>query len=102
MKTFLYDKDKYIKHSYRSLNFDIISACNKLGLLSKAVNMADGTDLIIGKGVWSKLVWTKARELNDQYWKMISTIHAENDIIRCTLPSTRYLSWWKLSDVYAS
>ena len=47
---------------------------------------------IVGRKSWSNTIWDKVWELDDCYWRMINTTHQENDIIRCTLPCTRYMS----------
>ena len=73
-----------------------------LKLLNRVVEMSRDHRSIVGKKSWSNTVWEKARELDDCYWRMINTTHQENDIIRCTLPCTRYMSWWSLSDKFPS
>ena len=62
--------------------------------------MVEGNLPIIGKKAWSKLVWEKAWTLEDVFWDSSKLIHTDNDLLYKYVGHTRYMSWWRLADLY--
>ena len=77
-------------------------AAKRLGLHNLCIDMIEGNLAIMGKKAWSKLVWEKAWILEDVYWDSRMLIHKDNDLSYATLCHTRYMSWWRLADLFPS
>ena len=50
------------------------------------------------KPEWSKIIWTRAWELDDQLMLANQFINHNNDILESVCGDSKYISWWSLSD----
>ena len=83
----------------RSPTLDILKAARRLRLVDPFCDVSNGSMMVLGKKVCSKRVWEKAWQLQDVFWDSTKIIHRENDLLCSIMSHTRYMSWWKLSDV---
>ena len=51
--------------------------------------MAKGEITLPGKKTWSNIVWDKAWELEDSYWKTVNFISSGNDILEGIMTNSR-------------
>ena len=87
---------------HRSVVFEILYAAKRLGLYNVLVGMMEGGITVVSKKQWSKRVWEKAWLLEDTFWDSTKIIYKENDLLYDTIRHTRYMAWWRLSDVAPS
>ena len=83
-----------------SPTYDILNYASKAGVYNKLYDMTCGNKPIMTKHAWSKLIWAKAWELEDLYWKSTEFLNRNNDILYKVISTTRYLPWWELSDKF--
>ena len=83
---------------YDSPTYDLLNACNRLGMLGLLIDMLSGSIPIGSKTAWSKIVWARAWSLDDTYWRSLCLVHNSNDMLFCTIPESRYLIWWQFAD----
>ena len=77
----------------------IIAAAEKFGILGILHDMVRGISPVMSKAKWSQTVWRKAWEYEDLYWDSTRIIHRSNDLLYKTITHTRYISWWRISDI---
>ena len=77
----------------------IITAVRKFGILDMLCDMVRGISPIISKTRWSQTVWRKAWEYEDLYWDSTRILNRNNDLLYNTITHTRYISWWRISDI---
>ena len=52
------------------------------------------------KNAWREMVLKRGWELEDVYWRLEKVLHRSMDIMGNVCPSSRYLTWWSISDKY--
>ena len=85
-------------NSHSSPIFEMLETCVRFNLLEKVLEMTFGYVNVIGKKVWSRMVWDKAWILDDAYWKSTGILHEQNDMLLKTVGKPQYLTWWHLAD----
>ena len=50
------------------------------------------------KAGWSKRVWARAWELDDQLIIANQFVNPNSDLLRCICGKSKYISWWALAD----
>ena len=46
------------------------------------------------------MIWEKAWEMDDAYWRSTSLIFTRNNLLYCTITKSQYLVWWQLADKF--
>ena len=49
---------------------------------------------------WRKIVWNRGWSLEDTHWSLEARLYKDLDLIARVCPSTRYLTWWSLSNKF--
>ena len=78
----------------------MLSSAKSMGLHNIVVDMIEGNLAVCGKKAWSKMGWEKAWMLEDVFWDSSKLIHRDNNLLYGTVGHTRYMSWWRLADLY--
>ena len=94
--------DRCRQNCFGSPIFDILSAADRLGLLSTVYKMINGSIALHSKPSWSKLVWSRAWKLEDAYWMSTFVINIDCEYMFRTSGKTKYITWWLVSDKYPS
>ena len=71
----------------------------EFGLVQAIRDMAMNIIPVTSKRAWSRLVWERAWKLHDANWSAANTVHKDNDLLIMTMGDTRYLTWWRISDM---
>ena len=53
----------------------------------------------MSKRAWSKIIWERVWTLEDADWKASNVIFRENNLLALTVGKTRYMTWWRISDL---
>ena len=69
-----------------------------MDVLSLIFEMCNSNKPFIPKRSWSKLLWERAWKIEDMYWYSTRMLHKDNDLLAKTMPYTRHLNWWDMSD----
>ena len=70
----------------------------RFDLLENILEMTFGHAQLTSKKTWSKLVWDRARNLDDIYWRSTTVLHGKLDILVATISVPHYLTWWYIAD----
>ena len=87
------------KNAFSSPVFDIMIVAMEFGLVQVIRDMAMNIAPVTSKRAWSRLVWERAWKLDDANWRAANTIYKDNDLLISTMGDTRYLNWWRISDM---
>ena len=100
LKVKLYHENNLVhgQNDNKSPTFDILNQAKKAGVYNLIHGMATGTTQLISKCAWSKIVWSKAWQLDDLYWYTTNILNRNNDLIIRLEQKTMYLPWWDLCD----
>ena len=97
-ESFILNTEICRRNAYRSPVYELCKTCEKFGVLNIVTSMLRGDTPILSKKVWSKLIWDKGWELDDNYWCVINFMNKETDLLSSTMMGARYNVWWQLSD----
>ena len=89
-------------HANFSPTYDMLKYAKKAGVYNILYDMTCGNKSVMTKHSWSKLIWSKAWQLDDLYWKSTVFLNKNNDILYKVISTTKYLPWWELSDKFPS
>ena len=102
MVLFHENRDVYDYQSKRSPTYDILNQARKVGVYNLLYDMTVGNIHTIPKKTWSKLIWSKAWQLDDMYWQITKIFNDKNDLLNRLGRKSMYLPWWELSDATPS
>ena len=100
MKVNMFHENKNL-HSLnvnRSPTFDILNQAAKAGVYNMLYDMTTGKKHILSKSTWSKMVWAKAWQLDEMFWRTTDIFNTNNDLLNRLNRQSMYLPWWDLSD----
>ena len=102
-RTSIYLLNPHIGHQndYNSAVYDLLNVCDTFGLLIDVRNMVE-RQYFYSKANWRDKVWKKGWELEDTYWNIEKQLHKSLDLLGNVHPSSRYLTWWSISDRHPS
>ena len=84
----------------KSPTFSILNCAIKAGVYNILHDITIDNTPAVSKCAWSKLIWSKAWEIEDLFWKSTEFLNKNNDLLYKSISSTRYLPWWELSDKF--
>ena len=93
------NRDECSKNCNHSPAYDILNNAIKAGVYNILYDMTMGKKQLIPKVTWSKLIWSKAWQIDDIYWHTTSVLNKNNDLLMKICSTSRYLPWWELSDI---
>ena len=86
------------QNSFGSPIFDILNVAIIFGVYNSVKMMFLNELSVVSKKAWSKLIWERAWTLEGANWIASNAILKENDLLTMTVGSSRYQTWWKISD----
>ena len=57
-------------------------------------------DHFFPKATWRRMVWERGWHLEDIHWRIDKCLYRQLDLLSGVCPSTRYLTWWMVSDTF--
>ena len=71
--------------------------------MSGLLNMINGERPLLGKKIWSNIVWYRVWDMEDACWKLSSDVfHGDRNLLKIVVTTVelhcRYLSWRRTSD----
>ena len=93
------DIEEGIKNLYDSPIFDLLRISIIFGLYETVMNMTFNSHTY-SKGIWKKIVWARAWEVEDKDWYITSMFQKSLQKLNMTLGCAKYLSWYHISDAY--
>ena len=96
---YLKDRENGESNVHCSPIFSMLNSSKKLGLIDIVLDTICGR-VRFSKSMWSKMVWEKAWETDDAYWRSTCLIFKRNDLLYSTIANPRYLVWWQLADKF--
>ena len=78
--------------------FEILNVAERLGLLDLCLNMIQNGH-VYSKPAWSKIVWEKAWQLEDEEFQICKTQLRQEKLLYQIIDKPYYLTWWVMSDV---
>ena len=81
----------------RFLNFVMLQRF--FGVFKSIKKMLLDISPVASKKSWSNLLWERAWQLEDGNWRASNLILNDNDLLMSIIKDTRYLSWWRISDL---
>ena len=90
----------YVEHEGKYISFSSENGLlNTFGLLVDVRNMVERQHFYSKSG-WREKVWKRGWELEDIYWNIEKQLHKSLGLLGNVHPSSRYLTWWAISDKY--
>ena len=102
VKLFHENRNSHSLNLNRSPTFDILNQASKAGVYNLLYDMTMGNKYILPKVTWSKLIWSKAWQLDDMYWHTTNIFNDKNDLLNRLERKSMYLPWWDLGDTTPS
>ena len=96
------NKNLYSLNVNRSPTFDNLNQAAKAGVYNMLYDMTTGKKHILSKSTWSKMVWAKAWQLDEMFWRTTDIFNTNNDLLNRLNRQSMYLPWWDLSDSTSS
>ena len=93
------DKEKCRKNIYKSPCFELLKVATNFGVYKSVKEMIRNKKTIFSKRAWSILVWERAWQMEDANQRASNLILKDNQLLMSISKDTRYLSWWRMSDV---
>ena len=75
--------------------FEMLNVSKDLGLFKIVRDITP----LVSKRAWSKIIWERVWTLEDADWKASNVIFRENNLLALTVGKTRYMTWWRISDL---
>ena len=97
MEVYLGDRVRSRENPFNSIVFDLLSVVYRYGLLTEVTNMAR-LGHFWSKDVWTKMVWKRAWELDECFWRIQVRCHRNLDLMYEVCGGPSYLCWWKIAD----
>ena len=92
-------KNRTLKHNpHNSPICDMLDTSIRFNLLEDILKMTFGYAPTIPKKAWSKMVWDRARKLDDICWKSTAIIAEKTELLIATVGAPHYLTWWHIAD----
>ena len=86
------------QNPHKSPTFEALNACLKLTLLETVRLMTKGETPLLGKKRWSDIIWERAWRLDDAFYRSITPLNPECNLVSNVLGCSRYMFWWSHSD----
>ena len=93
------DKENCKKNIYKSPCFELLKVSVAFGVYKCVKEMFLDGDRIVNKRAWSNLIWERAWQLEDANLRASNLILKDNDLLVSIVRDTKYLSWWRISDI---
>ena len=96
-----YEKDltRSRRNVYRSPVYEILNVAKDFGVFKSIQQMLSDVLSVASKRSWSNFIWERVWQMEDANRRASNLILRDNDLILTIINDTRYLSWWRVSDL---